>query len=60
MRGKYLIVPVMSKNLLTVWSKGNEFIRQLFVVFFLLTSFQTIQRQGTSWTCTHLPVLLFC
>jgi hypothetical protein len=46
MRGKYLIVPVMSKNLLTVWSKGNEFIRQLFVVFFLLTSFQTIQRQG--------------
>jgi hypothetical protein len=26
--------------------KGNEFIRQLFVVFFLLTSFQTIQKQG--------------
>jgi hypothetical protein len=46
MRGKHLIVPMMSKNLLTVCSKGNEFIQQLFVVFFLLTSFQTIQRQG--------------
>jgi hypothetical protein len=46
MRHKYLIVHVMSKNLLTVCSKGNEFIRQLFVVFFLLTSFQTIQKRG--------------
>ena len=26
--------------------KGNEFIRQLFVVFFLLTSFQTIRKRG--------------
>jgi hypothetical protein len=46
MRHRYLIVHVMSKNLLTVCSKGNEFIRQLFVVFFLLTSFQTIQKRG--------------
>jgi len=46
MRGKHLILYMMSKNLLTVCSKGNEFIRQLFVVFFLLTSFQTIQKQG--------------
>ena len=46
MRHKYLIVHVMSKNLLTVCSKGNEFIQQLFVVFFLLTSFQTIRKQG--------------
>ena len=60
MRGKHLVVHMMSKKLVTVCSKGNEFIRQLFVVFFLLTSFQTIQKRGTSWTCTHLPVLLFC
>jgi hypothetical protein len=46
MRGKHLIFPMMSKNFVTVCSKGNEFIRQLFVDFFLLTSFQTIQRQG--------------
>ena len=38
--------PDDEQNFVTVCSKGNEFIRQLFVVFFLLTSFQTIQKQG--------------
>jgi len=46
MRGKHFIVDMVNKNLVTVCSKGNEFIQQLFVVFFLLTSFQTIQKQG--------------
>jgi hypothetical protein len=46
MRGKHLIRPHVEQDSVTVCSKGNEFIRQLFVVFFLLTLFQTIQRQG--------------
>ena len=37
---------MMGKNRLAVCSRGNSFICQLFVDFFLLTSFQTIQKQG--------------
>jgi hypothetical protein len=36
----------MSKNDSVVCEKGNEIIRQLFADFFLLTSFQTIQKRG--------------
>ncbi|MEA3104469.1 MAG: hypothetical protein QOF74_8709 [Caballeronia mineralivorans] len=46
MRGKHLVLRMMSKNVPLICSKGNEFIWQLFTDFFLLTSFQTIQKQG--------------
>ena len=37
---------MMRKSGSPVCSEGNEFIWQLFVDFFLLTSFQTIQKRG--------------
>jgi hypothetical protein len=43
---------MIGKKPVRVCSKGNELIRlerrQLFVVFFLITSFQTIQKQGNA------------
>ena len=46
MRRKHLVLRMMSKNVPLICSKSNEFIRQLFTDFFLLTSVQTIQKQG--------------
>jgi hypothetical protein len=46
MRREHVALRMMRKNGVRVRSKGNEFIRQLFVDFFLLTSFQTIQKRG--------------
>jgi hypothetical protein len=49
---KHLILRMIGKKTVWVCSKGNELIRlerrQLFVVFFLITSFQTIRKQGNA------------
>ena len=46
MRRRHTALRMMSKNVPLICSKSNEFIRQLFTDFFLLTSVQTIQKQG--------------